>query len=112
MRVESRHYSFDVEKNPDETHEQHRARAFSIAALLDENPEYFNRLSEVIRESQSFVPLVEAGCNPPANQFKFFKPREMIVEKPVADSRILPKSQEKHTAASNMVMSAKLEQRQ
>ena len=110
MRVESRHYSFDVEKLTDETHELHRARAFSIAALIDEHPEYLEHLKEVITESQSFVPLVEAGCNPPAEQFKFFKPREIIIEKPVTDTRLIPKNQGRSKDESSMVMNAKLEQ--
>ena len=53
MRMQSRHLTFIVDKDPEETTELHKTRAFAIAALLDEHPGYIKHLDKVIQESKN-----------------------------------------------------------
>jgi hypothetical protein len=79
MFVQGKHLNFTVEKDPNETHELHRARAFAIAALLDEHPEHVHHFDAVVEESKRFIALHEARCHPMPSNFHYF-----VMRKPVA----------------------------
>jgi hypothetical protein len=72
MRVQSQHLTFVVDKDPNETHECHRLRAFAVAALLDVRPECVSQLDAVLAESKLFVAMREARCNRMPS-FRYFK---------------------------------------
>lgn len=81
MFVQGKHLNFTVEKDPDETHELHRARVFAIAALLDEHPEYVQHFDKLVEESKRYVALHEARCHPMPSNFNYF-----MMRKPVAST--------------------------
>lgn len=78
MRVQTHHFTFTLERDADETHELHRARAFAIAALLDEHPEHVADLDAVIVESKRFVAMNEARCHPMPTDFMYFVARPAV----------------------------------
>ena len=88
MFVQGTHLNFTVEKDPDETHELHRARAFAIAALLDEHPEYAHHFDAVVKESKRYIALHEARCHPMPTNFEYFVMRKPVVSTaPVRSTR-------------------------
>lgn len=78
MRIQTHHLTFTLERDADETHELHRARAFAIAALLDEHPQHVAHLDAVIAESKRFVALQEARCHPMPTDFDYFVARPAV----------------------------------
>lgn len=78
MRVQTHHLTFTLEQDADETHELHRARAFAIAALLDEHPQHVVHLDAVVAESKRFVALQEARCHPMPTDFAYFVARPAV----------------------------------
>lgn len=79
MFVQGKHLNFTVEKDPAETHELHRARAFAIAALLDEHPEHVHHFDAVVEESKRYIALHEARCHPMPSNFHYFVMRKPVV---------------------------------
>ena len=78
MRIQTHHLTFTLERDADETHELHRARAFAIAALLDEHPQHVAHLDAVVAESKRFVALQEARCHPMPTDFAYFVARPAV----------------------------------
>ena len=78
MRIQTHHLTFTLERDADETHELHRARAFAIAALLDEHPQHVAHLDAVVAESKRFVALQEARCHPMPTDFDYFVARPAV----------------------------------
>ena len=78
MLVRTHHLTFTLEQDTDETHELHRARAFAIAALLDEHPQHVAHLDAVVAESKRFVALREARCHPMPADFDYFVTRPAV----------------------------------
>ena len=87
MLIHTHHLTFTLERDADETHELHRARAFAISALLDEHPQHVVHLDAVVAESKRFVALQEARCHPMPTDFDYFVARPAV--KAVASHRFV-----------------------
>jgi hypothetical protein len=89
MRVQTQHFAFVVEKDSDETHEQHRSRAFAVAVLLDAHPEYATELDAVVIESKAYVARRAARCLEKVT-WRFFGNGEVTTPVAAASVEALP----------------------
>ena len=89
MRVQTQHFAFVVEKDSDETHEQHRSRAFAVAVLLDAHPEYATEWDAVVTESKAYVARRVARCLEKVT-WRFFDNGEVTTPVAAASVEALP----------------------
>ena len=62
MFVQTRHFSFVIESEGNETESDFRATCLLVQRVLDQQPETIHKLDELIAEARRYVAYHEKGC--------------------------------------------------